>query len=113
MNNPKNIYNPKKLLVAIIAAGTLAITSLAGCAVTREQSTAGEYVDDATITAKVKTRFVESSKVSASSIRVETLKGSVQLSGFAKSADEKSYAEKLARGVPGVKSVTNDIIVKP
>jgi osmotically-inducible protein OsmY len=37
----------------------------------------------------------------------------VQLSGFAKSASEKSTAESIARNVNGVKSVKNDILIRP
>ena len=83
-----------------------------GCAVMRDQQTVGSYVDDATITSRVKTKFAEDTTVSAMAIGVETLKGVVQLSGFAKSADERSMAERLARGVPGVQSVKNDIVVR-
>jgi osmotically-inducible protein OsmY len=61
----------------------------------------------------VKTKFIESKQVDASAIQIETLKGTVQLSGFAKSAQEKSTAEQLAKKVEGVKAVKNDIIVRP
>ncbi|MDD2987822.1 MAG: BON domain-containing protein [Zoogloea sp.] len=102
-----------KTNVATLAlAGLLAFTA-AGCAVTREQSTVGQYVDDTTITTRVKTKFAEDSTVSAMAINVETLKGVVQLSGFAKSSAERNKAEELARGTPGVSSVRNDILVRP
>ena len=52
----------------------MAFTSGLG-AVTREQSTVGQYVDDTTITTRVKTKFAEDSTVSAMAINVETLKG--------------------------------------
>jgi osmotically-inducible protein OsmY len=107
----KTIKAMKSPLLAIMI-GVSALTMTA-CAVHRDQSTAGEYVDDSVITAKIKTKFVESKAVEASAIEVETLKGTVQLSGFAKSADEKATAEKLAKSVEGVKSVKNDVIVKP
>ncbi|MGH8832004.1 MAG: BON domain-containing protein [Polaromonas sp.] len=84
-----------------------------GCAVGRGQETAGAYVDDAAITTSVKARFVEDKTVSAMSIRVETLNGTVQLSGFAKSDAEKTQAENIARGVRNVKSVRNNIVVRP
>lgn len=60
-----------------------------GCAVVRGQQTTGSYVDDTAITTAVKARFVEDPAVAASSINVETLNGTVQLSGFAKSSAEK------------------------
>ncbi len=87
--------------------------TLSGCAVSRDQSTVGEYVDDATVTTRVKARFAEDKVVSALSISVETLRGSVQLSGFAKSNEEKARAEALARATPGAKSVINNIAVRP
>lgn len=97
---------------AYALAGLLAFTA-AGCAVTRDQSTVGQYVDDATITTRVKTRFAEDPTVSAMAIQVETLKGTVQLSGFAKSSAEKTKAGELAKATPGVRDVRNDIIVRP
>ncbi len=84
-----------------------------GCAVVRGQETAGAYVDDAGITTAVKAKFVEDKTVAALAIKVETLNATVQLSGFAKSNAEKMQAENLARGVKNVKSVRNDIIVRP
>jgi osmotically-inducible protein OsmY len=96
---------------AFVAAGLL--LSAAGCTVAREQSTVGQAIDDTAITTQVKTRFAESPAVSAMAIKVETLHGVVQLSGFAKSEAERNAAESIARGVPNVKSVRNDIIVKP
>ena len=73
----------------------------------------GEYVDDAGITTLVKSRFVEDKTVDAASIKVETLKGTVLLSGFAKSSNERMTAETIARGVNGVKMVKNEIAVRP
>jgi hyperosmotically inducible periplasmic protein len=64
------------------------------------------------ITTRVKARFVENTTVDAASINVETLNGTVQLSGFAKSATEKSLAETITREVNGVKQVRNNIIVR-
>lgn len=92
---------------------SLALLFTAGCAVTRGQETVGAYVDDAAITTAVKSRFVENKTVDAAAISVETLNGTVQLSGFAKSSSEKATAETIARGVKGVKGVKNDIAVRP
>jgi osmotically-inducible protein OsmY len=98
-----------------LAAAMMAVALLttAGCAVSRGQETVGAYVDDTGITTLVKSRFAESKLVSATSISVETLNGTVMLSGFAKSATEKSTAESIARGVNNVKSVRNEIAVRP
>jgi osmotically-inducible protein OsmY len=100
----------RQILVAAAAATTLILGP--GCAVVRDQQSVGSYVDDATITTRVKTKFAEDPTVSAMAIGVETMKGVVQLSGFAKSAEERSMAERLARVVPGVQAVKNDITLR-
>jgi len=101
----------RNTLAAVVSA--VALLSATGCAVTRDQSSVGQYVDDSAITTAVKAKFVGNKDVDASSISVETLNGTVQLSGFAKSAGEKSTAESIARNVNGVKSVKNDILIRP
>ena len=101
----------RTLLAATATA--LALATMTGCAVTRGQETIGAYVDDSTITARIKARFVENPQVDASSISVETLNGTVMLSGFAKNATERTMAGDIARGVSGVKAVKNEIAVRP
>ena len=98
-----------------LAAAMTAIVLLTttGCAVMRGQETVGAYVDDAGITTLVKSRFVENKQVDAASIKVETLNGTVMLSGFAKNSTERTTAESIARGVNGVKMVRNEIAVRP
>lgn len=99
---------------ALAFAALAGITIIgSGCAVGRGQETVGSYVDDTGITAAVKAKFVEDKTVSASALSVETMNGTVQLSGFAKSTAEKSQAETIARGVKNVKAVRNDIVVRP
>ena len=102
--------NARKAITLTLAAS---LTALAGCAVTRGQETVGAYVDDAAITTSVKTRFVEDKNVDASSIKVETLNGTVMLSGFAKNMTERTTAESIARNVSGVRAVRNEISVRP
>jgi len=102
----------KRNLFAAVAAALVLITA-SGCAVTRGQESVGAYVDDAAITTAVKARYVENKDVDTLSIKVETLNGTVMLSGFAKNAMEKTTAETLAWKVNGVKSVKNEIAVRP
>jgi len=92
---------------------TGSLLAMGGCTVMREQSTVGQAVDDTAITTQVKARFAESPVVSALAINVETFHGTVQLSGFAKNESERTTAESIARQVPNVKSVKNDIVVRP
>ncbi len=99
-------------IAALLAIGSGVTLLPTGCAGTRTSESTGEYVDDAAITTKVKAEFVRDPQVSALGIKVETFKGVVQLSGFANSQQEKSRAEQIARNVPGVQGVTNNISIK-
>jgi hyperosmotically inducible periplasmic protein len=98
-------------LAALAAAAAVALVP--GCAITRPQETVGAYVDDSAITSTIKSRMVEDKAVDAVAINVETLNGNVQLSGFAKDRLEKQTAESIAMKVKGVKSVQNNITVRP
>jgi hyperosmotically inducible protein len=100
-----------RTLFAATAAALVLITA-SGCAVTRGQETTGAYVDDTAITTAVKARFVNDTNVDAVAISVETLNGTVMLSGFAKSSAEQTSAESLAWKVKGVKAVKNEIAVR-
>ena len=97
-------------LALAIGVGTPFVLAACGSTPTRESP--GEYIDDATITTKVKSAFVADKTVSAMDVKVETYKGTVQLSGFAKSQTEINQAVAIARGVKGVQSVKNDIQLK-
>jgi osmotically-inducible protein OsmY len=86
--------------------------ALTGCASTPTQESTGEYVDDTTITTKVKAKLARNPSVKATEVNVETFKGVVQLSGFVDTKEEAKRAEELAKEVRGVKSVKNNIVVK-
>ena len=101
------MLNTKSGLIAILLA-----TVLAACGGSPTKESTGEYIDDVAITTKVKTAFVEDKAVKAASVKVETFKGIVQLSGFAESGNEIDRAVEIAGKVPGVKSVRNDIHLK-
>jgi len=103
--------NFRTTLTAAAMVGALLAT--AGCAVSRGQESTGAYIDDATITTQVKSRMLDNPNVAGTSISVETLNGTVMLSGFAKNTTEKDTAERIARDVNGVKSVKNQIVVRP
>ncbi len=98
-------------LIQAMVLSIVLICDVTGCAVTSGKESAGEYVDDATITTRVKAIYAKDSDVSAMRISVKTMEGKVMLSGTAKSQAEKDKAESVAKGVSGVKSVQNDIVV--
>ena len=102
------IHSVKNFLLVVIAAVFVAV--LAGCAGTGQKT--GQFVDDATITSKVKTAFATDKTVSAMQVNVDTNGGNVRLSGFVDSEAEKRRAEEIARSVSGVRSVTNALTVQ-
>jgi osmotically-inducible protein OsmY len=88
------------------------IATFAACASTSTRESTGEYVDDSVITTKVKSLLAADDFLKSFKISVETRKGIVQLSGFVDSQNAVDKAGQIARGVGGVKSVRNDLIVK-
>lgn len=74
---------------------------------------AGKFVDDAWITAKVKTLLLKDEGVRGLDVKVQTHKGMVLLSGWVNDASQIPRAEEIARGVEGVRGVGNDLRVKP
>ena len=101
----------RAIALAILTGITLAATS--GCAWMRGQTTAGQYVDDRAITTAVKAKLIEDKRTGGLSINVDTLNGAVALSGFAKSQAEKDQAGRLASTTNGVRSVRNNLVVRP
>lgn len=97
----------------LLAGLFLAVLALAaGCAATPTQESTGGYIDDATITTKIKSDLATDTKVSATEVHVKTYKGVVDLSGFVNSEAEISEAGRVAEQVSGVKSIHNNLIVK-
>jgi hyperosmotically inducible periplasmic protein len=81
-------------------------------AVHKANESAGDYIDDSILTAKVKTALIENSETKAHQINVETDHGVVQLSGFVDNAAAKAAATSVAKSVTGVKDVKNELSVK-
>ncbi len=104
----------RKILAAGLAAAALA--GLGACASSSEDTsrrTAGEFTDDAALTAKVKTALAtDAGAKTAAAVNVETYRGVVQLTGFVDSDDQLTRAVSAAKKVQGVRSVKNDIRLK-
>lgn len=98
-------------LVALVLG--LSFPALVGCTPTPTRETAGEYIDDTTITTRVKLALADDPTVKAVQVTVETYRGVVQLSGFVDSEAAIRRAAEVARQVPGVRSVKNDLRLKP
>jgi osmotically-inducible protein OsmY len=88
------------------------VTLIAGCAGTSTQESTGEYIDDTTITTKVKAEIFNDPMLKVLQINVESYKGIVQLSGFVDSKHAAERATEVAEAVDGVKGVKNSLVVK-
>jgi osmotically-inducible protein OsmY len=101
-----------------IAAALSALALFAaGCATDKGQGdqsrSAGQFTDDAALTARVKTAIAtDVGAGTAANVNVTTYRGEVQLSGFVDSEDNAKRAADAARNVPGVQMVKNDLQVK-
>lgn len=95
-------------LLGLASAGTF----FAGCAATPTRESTGEYIDNAAITARVKTALISDPVTRARDINVESFRGTVQLSGFVNTVEEKTRAEQVARATEGVVTVQNNLAVK-
>ncbi|MDB5957395.1 BON domain-containing protein [Ramlibacter sp.] len=100
-----------RALAFAILTGLTLVTS--GCAVWRGQENVGSYVDDKAITTAVKAKLIEDKSTGGLSINVDTLNGTVALSGFAKSQFEKDQAGRIAADTRGVREVRNNLVVRP
>ena len=90
----------------------LAVLAVASaCSSTRTQQSAGEVIDDSTLTSKVKIALIDDPVTKAGQINVETYRGVVELGGFVDNAQQKEQATKVASSITGVKEVRNDLRV--
>ena len=85
---------------------------MTGCADNRYEPTPGVRLDDTVTSQQVREAFLADRQYKFEDVKVTTFQGTVQLSGFAATGDEKARAEKIARDLPGVKNVENNISVK-
>jgi hypothetical protein len=94
-----------------VAAVALAVVALTGCA--SSGRTFGRWVDDTTITARVKKRLFALETRPSTHISVDTYHGTVYLSGVVESEAMKQRAQLIASGVPDVEQVVTNLEVKP
>lgn len=89
----------------------MAIVVLTGCASITGR-TAGEHIDDATITSVINGKIIEDPNLKYFKINVDTTRGHVVLSGFVGSKKVEERLIETARGVRGVKSVTSHLKIE-
>ncbi len=91
----------------------ICVGALSACAPSQERRGTGEYVDDKVINTRVKSALIADKAVDGTDITVDTFRGVVQLSGFVASRQMQDRAVAIARGVPGVKEVKDDMRLRP
>jgi cell division protein FtsX len=101
---------PTMRFLSTIVVSLVILSFLSGCQSMTGRS-AGQFVDDQTITASVKAKLVADKAANLTRVGVKTVNGTVYLTGSVDSAEQKARAEDLANRVNGVRSIVNDIQV--
>ena len=96
--------------LAQVAVG-VALLSLVGCQASTGK-TAGQSIDDATITTAVQSKLSSDRISNFTRVDVDTERGVVTLNGVVKSADQKVRVAELARQVNGVRTVNNNLQIQ-
>jgi osmotically-inducible protein OsmY len=99
-------------LVVMVGLSLALVSGVTGCAGDRYNRSTGEYIDDQTLNLRVKSALGDHAEYKFGDVNVTSFRGTVQLSGFVNTSDQKSTAARIAKGVEGVKDVENNITVK-
>jgi hyperosmotically inducible periplasmic protein len=98
-----------RFVIKFSAVAAVALLSTVGGRVMHHQETAGQYVDDTTLSARAKAALIKDKNVKSSDFSIEVYQGNVTLTGVASTPTEAKLAEEDIRAVDGVKSVKNDV----
>jgi hyperosmotically inducible periplasmic protein len=106
-----------KRQLIVFSLAVVAAVGFVGCASDEaardsHQRTAGEFIDDKVLQQRVKSTLSDSDVYKFDNVKVETYQGTVQLTGFVDTTEQKRRAEELARNVRGVHNVQNQISLK-
>jgi osmotically-inducible protein OsmY len=101
-----------KLKFRQIFTGLVVMIALVSGCQSMTGSTAGQNVDDSTITASVKTKLAGEKLSTLTRVEVDTIRGVVSLNGVAENAETRARVESLTRQVDGVKSVNNNLQIQ-
>src|SRR6185436_9765836 len=109
---PGNKSKALKVFGLLLSLGALPLVcGVTGCAGDRYTQSTGERIDDRTASSRVKKALGADSQYKYEAVNVDTFKGTVQLSGFVNSKEQKNRAGDLARAVDGIKDVENNITI--
>ncbi|HEY1718488.1 MAG TPA: BON domain-containing protein [Verrucomicrobiae bacterium] len=106
------IQNGGLCLLLCLGLSTAAVATFTGCAGNQYNRSTGEYVDDKSLTVRVRDALHDNPDYKFGGVNVDVFRGTVQLSGFVDTSDQKSRAADIAKNVQDVKDVVNNITVK-
>ncbi len=103
----------KKTIAYLLISTSLALPAVftSGCAVAQHKETASAYAKDKEIAARIKTAMYGDPTVKGTEVKVQSLNGVVQLSGFVSSQAAKDRAGQIASETPGVVKVYNNLLL--
>ena len=107
------IQNSGLCLLLCLGLTTAAVTTITGCAGTKSSRSTGQYIDDKSLEARVHDALSDNAEYKFDNVSVNSFRGTVQLNGFVDTQEQKTKAEEIAKGVNGVRSVQNNIAIKP
>lgn len=100
-------------LVLCLSLSVAAVIGVSGCAGDRYERSTGEYIDDKSLSSRVRSALSDNAEYKFGDVNVTSFRGTVQLSGFVSTSDQKRKAGDTAEKVQGVKNVENNITLKP
>jgi osmotically-inducible protein OsmY len=98
---------------AVATAMAVAMISLVGCVAPGTPGYPATSVDDANVTAQVRTALVNEAMFKVNQVRVETVNGVVTLTGTVQSRPEADRVVEMTKTVQGVKEIRNSLDVRP
>ena len=91
---------------------TAAVGVFTGCAGNSNDRSTGQYMDDKQLQHQVRDALNNNAEYKFDNVNVDVYRGTIQLSGFVQTSDQKSEAKDIAKNVQGVTDVENNITVQ-
>ena len=106
------IQNSGLCLLLCAGLATAAVATFTGCAGNQYDRSTGQYIDDKSLIVRVHDALHDNPDYKFDDVNVDSFRGTVQLSGFVNTSDQKSKAGDIAKNVQGVQHVVNNITIK-
>lgn len=107
--------NKNSIMSMVLCLGlltTAAVGSFTGCAGNSNERSTGQYIDDKTLQHQVRSALSDNGEYKFDNVNVDVYRGTVQLSGFVQTSDQKDKAKEIAKNIQGVTDVENNITIQ-